>query len=835
MKKRVLTVVALLAVFVAALAGFSIILNRGTDDMTADMGSAKLPVIFFEESGYSLNPLSGYKEEMDIPLMRDDILPVSVGTSVTADINGYAGKISSLTYDIMTLDGKETLKSETLKDISDTVKLELGDSISDGGEKMLRITLVTENEEKIYYYMRVVRAAEFNVQQCMEFAEYFHNTALSSEGLTELTEYYSAEGAPEGNGLQKVTLASDIETIGWRDLAPKVSGNVVWEIKESNQTYTSIVLKYQVKAAGNSKSEDRYNVTEFFKVRFLKGKASLEVYERTMHEVFEGKEKNFSKSGLVLGLREDEVDFLTDEDGDHVSFVQEREVWHYDKKENRISLLFSFADAESDDIRNYKDDHAVRLLDMDSKGNTVFAVYGYMNRGEHEGQTGAAIYYYDIANNYVQEKAFISSRKSGEIVEQRLSRLLHYNKSSDALYAMFEGTLYQVNLKTQEKEVLKAQLSDGQYVSSFNGRYVAYQKSGDLGSADSMEVWDLEKETSFLVEVPEEELIRPLGFVKGDVVYGVGRESDRGINAAGEEIVPLYKVEIRNEKNEVVKSYEAEGIYIEGAVVEENLITLNRVKQDNGVYQATTQDSITNNEGKKEKAIQAEQIASEGKGFQVRLTSKKRMEDQNPKLLKPKQMLYERATTIEFENRASVGEYYVYGLGMLQGIYDQAGEAIMEADKVRGVVVTKEQTKLWERGNRMLAHQIDGLSAFTANAGESTLAACLRQLLAFEGETVDVMTELAGGQSVLDVIGDNSGEEALDLTGCSPEQLCYIIGKGTPVVAMTGGNQAVLLVGYDHTTFTYLDPASGKKQSVTESALQNMTAGSQGAYFGYVK
>ena len=64
MKKRVLTVVALLAVFVAALAGFSIILNRGTDDMTADMGSAKLPVISFEESGYSLNPLDVYKRQI---------------------------------------------------------------------------------------------------------------------------------------------------------------------------------------------------------------------------------------------------------------------------------------------------------------------------------------------------------------------------------------------------------------------------------------------------------------------------------------------------------------------------------------------------------------------------------------------------------------------------------------------------------------------------------------------------------------------------------------------------------------------------------------------------
>lgn len=835
MKKRVMTVVVLLVIFFAALTGFSIILNRGTDDMTADMGSAKLPVISFEESGYRLNPLAGYTEEMDIPLMRDNILPVSVGTSVTADIQGYAGKITSLTYDIMSLDGKETLKSETLSDISDTVKLELGDSISDGGEKMLRLTLVTENEENIYYYMRVVRAAEFNVQQCLEFTEYFHNTALAGEGMTELSSYYSKEGAPEGDGLQKVTLASDLETIGWGELAPKVSGNVVWEIKESNQTYTSISLKYRVKTAGSLKAEEFYNVTEFFKVRFLKGKASLEAYERTTNEIFEGKEKNFSKNGIVLGLTDGDVAFLTDEEGEHVSFIQEREVWHYDKKENRISLLFSFADAESDDIRNYNDDHGVRLLDMDSKGNTVFAVYGYMNRGEHEGQTGAAIYYYDIANNYVQEKAFISSRKSGEIVQQRLSQLTYYNKTSNTLYAIFEGTLYKVDLKTQKKEAIQSQLSEGQYVSSFNGRYVAYQKSGELGNADSIEVWNLEKEESFSIEVPKEEVIRPIGFVKGDVVYGIGREADKGEDAAGEEITPLYKLEIRNEKNEVVKSYESEGVYISDAVVEENMITLDRVVKSGSVYRTTTQDSITNNEGKKEKAMKAERIPSEKKGFQVRLTASDRMEDRNPKLLKPKQMLFEQATTIEFENKASVGDYYVYGFGSLQGIYDKAGEAITEADKVRGVVVTKEQAKLWERGNRMLRHQIDGLSAFTANSGESSLAACLRQMLAYEGQTVDVMAELAGGKSILDVIEAYSGKEAVDLTGCTPEQLCYIIGKGTPVLAMTGNDRAILLIGYDSDTFTYVDPASGKKQTVSEKTIEAMTAGSQGAYFGYVK
>ena len=835
MKKRVITVVVLLLVFIAALTGFSIILNQGTDDMTADMGSAKLPVISFEESGYSVNPLAGYTQEMDIPTMRDQILPISVGTSVTADIQGYQGKIHSFKYEIMTLDGKDVLKSETISEVSNTVKLELGDSISDGKEKVLRITLVTENEEKIYYYMRVVRAAEFNVQQCLEFAEYFHKTAMEEGSIAELEDYYSTDGAPEGNGLQRVTLASDLKNIGWRDLKVQTVGDIIWEIKESNETYTSVMLKYQVKAGEEEKQGDFYHVTEFFKVRFLRGRASLESYERTMNEVFEGKEKNFSKNGVLLGLTDDNVSYVTNEKGDHISFVQEREVWHYDKEENRISLLFSFADAENDDIRNYKDDHAVRILDMDGKGNTVFAVYGYMNRGEHEGQTGAAIYYYNIEDGYVQEKAFISSRNSGAIVQQRLSNLTYYNKTSNTLYAVFEGTLYRINLKTQEKEVIQEHLKEGQYVFSANGKYVAYQKNGNLKDADCIEVWNLEKEKNFLVEVPQEELIRPLGFVKEDIVYGVGRESDAGKNAAGEELIPFYKLEIRNGKNEVVKSYQMDGIYIRDAWVSDNMITMERAVKDENGYKNTTQDSITNNEGKKEKEIQLEKISSKAKGFQMRLTDENGIADRNPKLLKPKQMLFERAVMIDFEKAELEGSYYVYGLGKLQGIYDKAGIAIGKADTVRGVVVTSNQTKMWERGNRMLSYQIEDISPLAVNPGESSLSACLRQMFSYEQQNVNVQAELSKGKSVLDLLGEYSGGEAVDLTGCTLEQLCYLVGKGTPVLAMTGMDCAILLTGYSEDSFTYIDPSSGKKVTAEEKEVKKMTAGSQNAFYGYVK
>ena len=330
-------------------------------------------------------------------------------------------------------------------------------------------------------------------------------------------------------------------------------------------------------------------------------------------------------------------------------------------------------------------------------------------------------------------------------------------------------------------------------------------------------------------------MVRPLGFVKEDVIYGVGREADIGKDAAGEEVAPFYKLEIRNGKNEVVKSYQLDGIYIKDAWVADNMITMERaVKHENG-YKNTTQDSITNNEEKKEKEIQPEKISSKAKGFQMRLTDENGITDRNPKLLKPKQMLFERAVMIDFEESKFEGNYYVYGLGKLQGIYDKAGIAIGKADTVRGVVVTSNQTKMWERGNRMLSYQIEKISPLVANPGESSLAACLRQIFFYEQQNVNVQEELSKGKSVLALLKEYSGGEAIDLTGCTLEQLCYLIGKGTPVLAMTGMDQAILLTGYGEDTFTYIDPSSGKKETVKEEEIRKMTAGSQNAFYGYVK
>ena len=66
MKKQWINIGVLTGVFIAAVIVFSYLTNRGNDNMTADLGTATLPTISFSCDGYDVNPLTGYKQEMDI-------------------------------------------------------------------------------------------------------------------------------------------------------------------------------------------------------------------------------------------------------------------------------------------------------------------------------------------------------------------------------------------------------------------------------------------------------------------------------------------------------------------------------------------------------------------------------------------------------------------------------------------------------------------------------------------------------------------------------------------------------------------------------------------------
>ena len=67
----------------------------------------------------------------------------------------------------------------------------------------------------------------------------------------------------------------------------------------------------------------------------------------------------------------------------------------------------------------------------------------------------------------------------------------------------------------------------------------------------------------------------------------------------------------------------------------------------------------------------------------------------------------------------------------------------------------------------------------------------------------------------------------MDLTGCSLEETFYYISNGAPVIGMVDGTNAVLLMGYDEVSVSYMDPSSGsiEKKGLKASAEMFEAAG----------
>ena len=75
----------------------------------------------------------------------------------------------------------------------------------------------------------------------------------------------------------------------------------------------------------------------------------------------------------------------------------------------------------------------------------------------------------------------------------------------------------------------------------------------------------------------------------------------------------------------------------------------------------------------------------------------------------------------------------------------------------------------------------------------------------------------------------------VDLTGCTLDQVLYVINRGCPVIALTGTDHAVLLTGYTMTDITYIDPDDGESHTVGLDTMEKQTTDSGNVFIGYIK
>lgn len=828
MKKKLIKIGVLSVVFIIALWISSVVINHGEKDRLVDLGAPTIPRVSFSVGETEVNPLFGYTDEMDITAVRDTITPLESDGNLTVHIRKMSSKVQSISYEVYSLDGESVLtdgKAKISGESSDAV-INLNGVLSDETpEAVLRLMIKQKENDgqkkTISFYTRIVRPGEVTTDKCLEFAKDFHTKLLTKQDGETISTYLEPSEESDNTTYQTVNIHSDLTHAQWGTLNPKILGDVEWNIKESNTVYTSILANYKVLCEDENGNKNQYEVKEFFRVRFLVDTIYLLDYNRNMEQIFSGEKKEFTDSGIQLGIVQENVTYEVNKDQTSVAFVQARELWLYQNDAGKLTKVFSFADQEGRDIRSENNQHAVRIISMDQKDQLVFAVYGYMNRGPHEGQVGVGIYCYDSKKEQIEEKAFITSTKSFAIAEDELGKMVYYNNDTAMLYVLTDGTLYQIQVDEEKQDVLAEGLTEGQYAVSADGHLMAYQtiasedkeekKKESDASVQVIRVMNLKTGKINEIAAKDSETLRPIGFVNGDFVYGKSRVEDEGTTVSGETISPMYEVEIRNSKNKKEASYNFtdKDIYTIDVQIEENLLTFHRVVKENESYVGTKQEYVTSNVERKESKITLESYATEQNGKQMRFVFADGIKEKKMILVKPLQTAKTHMSTIAFDEKQKDVKFYVYGMGELAAIYDKAGYAVRKAEQVSGVVISSEQKYVWEKGNRDLVYDID-VSNVKVAEGESTLEACEGYMSQYKAQK-------------------------LDLTGCELEQVLYVINRGCPMILILDSGEAILLTGYSTTDITYMDPKTGEKHTVGMSTMSEMAESGGNTFIGYIR
>ena len=698
MRRGIQKILILLAVFIVALFTFSKLTNHETKDLTTDLAAPTLPVVYFEDNGHPLNELHGYVEEMSVISMRDTITPLPENGKLSLRIDPYDNKIKEVSFQIRSLNGDRLVQDGNVQVSGDKTAVTGTISVENLLEEQTEYQLilqVTAGEQTSYYYTRIMEVGKSQIDACVDFVEEFHAITMNKERQSELSSYMEPSSAADNTTLQKVTINNSLSQACWGDFVGTEVTTPVVSIKEMNDDYQVILLEYIMSSVGDSGNSEYYNVEEYYRVRVGAEKIYLLSFERTMEEIFRGEGDQISKDMIDLGIRSENVSYKTNETVNVICFVQQGELWSYNQIENNLTRVFSFRSQEGMDIRENYQEHDIRILRVDEGGSLDFVVYGYMNCGEHEGQVGVSVCHYDGVTNTVEEMLFVPTTLSYEIVKEQIGKLM-YVSDSGVFYLTVSNQVYRIQMDSRKAEVYIDGLKSDMLVNSEDGRYIAWSEDGT-----TMHVTDLEKGESFDIHANENQLLKPLGFLGSDCIYGWGYRTDIFSTQTQTDTLALSQVLIvdtSDSAHSVLKTYETPGIYVTGIRIQDGSIYLSRVMKNGDIYVDTTEDTIMNRDLQEKDQVHIDTVVSDVKQKEVVLKLLEETSGSTPKTLIPKLIENEEPNTLEIKNLNASSAYYVYAKGKVVLATDDMAAAVQSADANKGVVIGNNLLYVWRLG-----------------------------------------------------------------------------------------------------------------------------------------
>lgn len=819
MKRFILKTFTFLVVFICALLVISKIMNRDNNSMTREIGSATLPIVRMQTGVQRYNEIHGMLGETDVTFQRDTITVLGVNRELHFSVEMFDTKLTKLSFQVRSIDGSRLIEDTEVFEykISNQViqvQTSVKDLIEKDKEYALIVVLTDEKDRTIRYYTRMLWSDNLYAEEKLSFVREFHEKTFDTVEINDLVKYMESNSKGNNTTLHKVDIHSSLSQLGWGELEVRPLGEAVLDLKDINGQTASIQLQ-RIVTTGNGKKKVHYFVDEVYRIRYTTERVYLLNFDRTMTQIPDLEGDIYINNKIYLGIVSEEIPLRESEDGNIVVFEVANRLCSYNMTTNKLAILFSFYDKENMDARSIYRKHGIEILDVNEAGNVQFVVYGYMNRGRHEGEVGIQLYSYDGGKNTIEESVYIPYEKTFEILDCEIQNLLYWNREG-ILYLYLNHTIYAVN--TLEKTAIElAVMEDDQSIEISSNHKMAAWHQGD-----GLCLMNLSMQRKVSIPVSASEKIYALGFMAEDLIYGVAREEDIAMDSSGRIVVPMYKVCICDGEGVILKQYMQDNIYVTDCEVNGNQITLARIeRQENGKLLEIPPEHIMNNvevrEGKNKLSIAAIDIYERVVQVEVRNT----IDGKNIKILTPKEVVFEggRNTVLplpEFERL-----YYVYDRYGVPGIFRKPSSAFQLAYDNSGIVIDERGKTIWIKGNRVAKNQIMAIKEREPEKEKSNLAVCLDVMLKHRGVSINSEELLGQGMSAFHILDANlPGMRVMDLTGCNLDCILYFTNQDIPVLGILD-EEAVLIVGFNQYNIVILEPETGK---LIKKGIQDSTA-----------
>ena len=764
-----------------------------------------LPVISTDINGITggrLNIMHGYKGDISSDVTADTLTILPADRRLPLHISSNGSYISGITYEIRMQDTSELVERTTLSDYTRSADgidavLSVPNLIIRDREYTLDVILSVEGSGDVYYHSRLIMPEEQQtVQEMLTLALDFSARNYDYETARANTTYVETDGSADDTTLAYTTLKSTFKNLAYADLDLAPAGDKDVRLLHYDGNSGEILIRTMASGGGGAQA-DIYEIEESFSMRVGIERIYMMNYSRRIREVFTVAESNLVGRRLTLGINEEsELSYMTGGEGRYVYFVATRDLWAYDTREGEMRRVWSLRGDDLLDIDSAYQKNAVDMLRTDASGGLTFLAYGYMSRGEHEGQTGISVMYYDTAECALTERFFIPVAQTYEKLDQDMKKLAHLGSNS-VLYIKVGDTVYGIDMMSEGVIEIVSGVREGMYHVSDDMSKLAWQEKADAAGSEIIHILDMDTGVKREIKAGEGKLLRSYGFIGRDLAVAICLEGKEWRLNGLVRAVPASAIEMYDDELAVVKHYEKEGQYIFDVGISDGRINMTLAReQTGGTFVISGEDTIVSSVLPPTRSEGIGSYISEDRGriFYVQMN-----ENMGRSGSRVQNVTAVRSSRIVLSRLGGVlaHRYDAYAEGRMTGSYETLTDAISAVYARMGSV------------------RCDGMLIYN-RAGTVTS----RIIADVQYQAQDILKARENGTMQ-------------SLFGLGLRPLLYFVGIRCPVLAYDADGRPLLIYAYDKTDISIYDIEEDKKyrKPIDEAAAEFETAHND---FGYV-